>query len=85
MKNPLMKNAKDSIKLGLGSMAGMGVMGTMQGSLGGIPGISAEAKTGMASTTGIVGAGLNLANIGQLAKTGMSLTDQFKTKKRKYK
>ena len=73
MKNPLMKNAKDTMKLGIVSMGGIGTMGIMQGSLGNIPGISAEAKTGLSSTTSIVGGGLNLANIGQLSKTGLSI------------
>ena len=75
MKNPLIKQAKNTVKLGIFSMGGMGAMGAMQG----IPGMPAAAK----GTTNIVGAGLNLANIGQLAKTGMTITKGMNPKKKK--
>ena len=82
MKNPLIKNAKDTVKLGIFSMGGMGVMGAMKGAMGNMPGVDAAAKAGMNNTSNIVGSGLQLANIGQLAKTGMSLTDQLRPKKK---
>lgn len=64
----LMKNAKDTIKLGVVSGVGMGVMGAM-----GAP----------ANLTNTVGAGLNLANVGQLGKTGYSMAKMFSDKKSK--
>ena len=65
--NELMDNAKDTIGLGIGSMAGLGAMGAMQN----LPGMPKEA----AGITSIAGSGLMLANVGQMAKTGMSLTN----------
>lgn len=65
--NELMDNAKDTMSLGIMSMAGMGAMGAMSS----IPGMPAQAST----VAGIAGSGLALANVGQLAKTGMSLTN----------
>lgn len=65
--NELMDNAKDTMGLGIMSMAGMGAMGAMST----IPGMPAQAS----QVAGIAGSGLALANVGQLAKTGMSLTN----------
>lgn len=59
------KMVKDTMKIGIGSMAGMAAMGAMSG----ISGMPKEAGT----TVGIASAGLNLANVGQLAKTGMGI------------
>ena len=73
MRNPLMKNAKNTIKLGMTSMVGMGAMGA----IGSVPGMPAAAK----NTANIAGVGLNLVNIGQLSKTGMDLTKIIKVKR----
>jgi len=83
MKNPLMKNAKDTVKLGIVSMGGMGVMGSMRGVMGSVPGVTASEKASMGATSNIVGSGLQLTNVGQIAKTGMSLTKMFGNKKKK--
>lgn len=61
----LMGMAKESVGLGVGSMAGMGVMGAMSG----IPGMPCAAS-GIPRT---VGAGLGLLNVGQVAKIGMGI------------
>ena len=61
----LMKNAGNTVKLGVGSMAGMGVLGAM-GSASGMP-----KQAG--NIAGIAGAGLAFANVGQFAKTGMGV------------
>lgn len=72
----LMGNMKDTMGLGVGSMAGMGVMG----SIGATPGMPA----GAGAITGTVGGSLNLLNTGQMAKNAMSITSMFDTgKKRK--
>jgi hypothetical protein len=63
----LMKNAKDTVKLGVVSMAGMGLLG----SLSKIPNMPIQAGT----ITKTAGAGLALANVGQLAKTGTSIVN----------
>jgi hypothetical protein len=92
-KNPMIDNAKvvpgttnwsqpikATIGLGIGSMAGMGILG----SLGSAPGMPKQA----AGIAGIAGAGLALANVGQLAKTGMSImppVKETKVAKLKYK
>ena len=57
-----MGQMKENIAVGVGSMAGMGVMGAMS-SMPGVPvGSAAPIMTG-----------LGLLNVGQLAKTGMGL------------
>jgi len=66
----MMKNVKDTMKVGIGSMAGYSVLGTMQK----VPGMPSQAS----NVTNIAGAGLQLANVGQLTKTGLSLTKMFK-------
>ena len=67
--NKLMSSAKDTMKLGMFSMAGMGAMGAMSN----VPGMPAEAS----NVVGIAGSGLALANIGQLGKTGMVVADSL--------
>jgi len=80
-KKTLIDHSKDTIGLGVTSMAGMGVMGGMAA----IPGMPAAAG----ATVGTVGAGLNLANVGQMAKVGMAIPgilsdeDSYYKKKRK--
>lgn len=64
-KNSLMNNVKDTMGIGVASMAGYGVLGAM----GSVPGMPAQAS----NVIPVAGAGLQLANVGQLAKTGMSL------------
>lgn len=64
-KMDYLNQAKKHMKLGVVSMAGMGAMGAM----GNIPGMPAQAK----GITGTVGAGLTLANVGQLSETGMGM------------
>ena len=59
-KNKLMKNAKDTVKLGVVSMGGMGAMGALRS----VPGMPTQAGT----TVGIVGSGLALTNVGQMVK-----------------
>jgi len=65
--NKLMGAAKDTMGLGVVSMAGMGAMGAM----GSIPGMPAAA--GQAAQT--AGVGFNLLNVGQMAKNAMLITD----------
>lgn len=73
MTKKLMKNVKESMGLGIVSMAGMGAMEAM-GSMPGMP------ATPIPST---VGAGLQLANIGQVATIGMSIGSMGTKKKGK--
>jgi len=65
--NKLMGAAKDTMGLGVVSMAGMGAMGAM----GNIPGMPAAA--GQAAQT--AGVGFNLLNVGQMTKNAMLITD----------
>lgn len=62
MAKPI-KQAKDTVKLGIVSMVGS----TAVGSIGNNPAI-----------TGPVNTGLNLANIGNVADIGLNLTKKFK-------
>ena len=55
------------MKLGMVSMAGMGALGAMSA----VPGMPA----GASNVAGIAGAGIGLANIGQMANTGMVVAD----------
>lgn len=71
----LIKNAKDTMKLGIGTMAGQYALGSMSN----ISGMPVEAKT----TAGVASAGLGLVNVGQFAKTGLGLTSLFGSKKKK--
>lgn len=63
----LMKNVKDTVKLGVVSMAGLGALG----SLSKMPGLPSQAKPIMQTAS----AGIALANVGQLAKTGMDVAN----------
>jgi len=71
------KAMKDTIKVGIGSMAGMAGIGAMAA----LPGMPAAA----AGAAGTAYTGLGLVNIGQLAKTGMSLADDLSSKDKKIK
>ena len=71
-------SAKSLIGYGIGSMAGLGAMGAMSG----IPGMPANNMTSM------VGTGLTLGGIGQVANIGMNIMPSTSTKvkkKKKYK
>jgi len=57
--------AKESVGLGVTSMAGMGAIGAM----GAIPGMPSQAS----NVSQAAGAGLTLLNVGQAAKVGMAL------------
>jgi hypothetical protein len=59
------KMIKDLMSTGVASMAGMGAMGTMSS----MPGMPKQAS----GITGTVGAGLTLANLGNVTKAGMSV------------
>ncbi len=72
-KKKLMKEVKNTVKLGVVSMAGMGALGM----LGGVAGPHA------AGVIPIVGAGVGLANIGQMAKTGMAVVGTLPGEKKK--
>jgi len=69
----LMDAAKDTVKLGIVSGMGMGVMGAMGGLVGPAAG----------PAVGAVGAGLTLANVGRMAKTGMTVANTMTPKKSK--
>jgi len=74
-KNKYVGHAKDTMGVGVVSMAGLGAMGA----IGSIPGMPAAAGT----VTGIAGSGLALANVGQLAKVGMDIMPGTEKKKKK--
>jgi len=74
-KNKLIGAAKDTMGLGVASMAGMGAMGAM----GSIPGMPVAA----AGVVGVAGSGLTLLNVGQMAKNAMTITDIITGKKKK--
>ena len=66
------KLMKESMGVGIGSMAGMGAMGAIGG-----PGST------MMPT---IGAGMNLINVGQMSKNAMGIVGMFgETKRRKRK
>ena len=67
--------ATQHIGLGAASMAGYGIMGSMAS----VPGFPAQG----ASVIPIAGAGLQLANVGRLAKTGLSIPKMFQTSSKK--
>jgi len=75
MVNKNIKNAKDTMKLGIGSMAGMGAIGAMST----MPGMPKNNVAGIAS------AGIGLANVGQLSKTGMDLAGSMGSSSKKSK
>ena len=68
-KNKNIENVKDTMGLGIASLAGYSAMGAMQS----IPGMPA----GASNITSVAGASLKLANVGQLVKTASSLTDSL--------
>ncbi len=72
-KNKYIKHAKDTMGLGITSMAGLGAMGAMSS----IPGMPAQAG----NVTQVASAGLTLTNVGQLAKVGMDIMPNTKKKK----
>jgi len=63
----LIGEAKDTMKLGIGSMAGLGAMGAMSS----IPGMPVQAG----AVTGAAGAGLTLLGVGRMAKSGMTIAN----------
>ena len=67
-----MKDAKDTVGLGIASMVGLGVTGTLGKSIPGSSGIQSSVATG-----------LNLANIGQTGKVGLGLSKMMYTGKYK--
>jgi Na+-translocating ferredoxin:NAD+ oxidoreductase RnfE subunit len=73
MKNTMKKNVKDTMAVGIGSMAGMGAIGAM----GSIPGMPANNISQMA------GAGFTMANIGQMSKNAMDITKMMGTTRKK--
>ena len=64
-KNTLMSLAKDTVGLGVGSMVGIGAMGAISN----VPGMPSQAG----NVVGTASAGLNLANIGNMANIGMNI------------
>jgi hypothetical protein len=72
-KNLMFDRAKQTMKTGMTTMTGNLVLGNIAAQ----PGMPAA---GVASLGTISGA-LNLANVGELAKTGMSMTDMFSKNK----
>jgi len=72
MKKSMMKHAKESVGLGVVSMGGLGAMGAMSN----IPGMPAQAG----NVTGVVGAGLTLANVGKMTETAMDIMPAKKGK-----
>jgi len=73
----LMDATKDTMKVGVASMGGMMALGSM----GSIPGMPAAAK----GIIPIAGAGMVLANTGQLLKTTKTLTGVLTDEKPKQK
>jgi len=72
-KNKYIKHAKESMKLGITSMVGMGAMGA----LGKVPGMPVQAG----NVTQAAGAGLTLANVGKTAEIGMDIMPGSRKKK----
>jgi len=77
MTKKLMKSAKDTMKVGMGTMGGHLAIGAMSS----IPGMPAQA----AGSANIAHAGLNLVNVGQLAKTSMSMIESISPSKKRKK
>lgn len=67
-------NIKELIGTGVGGMAGLGAIGAMNS----IPGMPAN------NVGATVGAGVSLANLGNVAKIGMNIIPSKKSKKNKY-
>ena len=70
------KMVKNTMSLGMSTMAGGFALGTMAN----MPGMPAEAK----GTANIAMTGMNLANIGNLANVGMNIMPTSKGKKSKW-
>jgi len=68
-KQDMMDLTKETVGVGVGLMAGHGILGAMSG----VPGMPSQA-TGAMKT---VGTGLNLIGVGQMAKVGMGLTNMI--------
>lgn len=73
-KNSLVSDATDTVKVGATSMVGYSVLG----GLSGVPGMPSGGK----AIVPIAGAGLQLTNVGQLAKTGLNVTSSMRPKKK---
>jgi hypothetical protein len=73
MHKDLMKQVKGTMKLGVTSMVGGSVLGTMSG----LPGMPSEAK----NTANISMSAMNLANVGNLANIGMNILPKGKKNK----
>jgi len=69
-KNTLINEAKNSIGLGMTSITGMGIMGSMK-NITGMP-IQSSQVINTTNTS------LNLLNVGQLSKTGLILSKMLK-------
>jgi len=68
-KQDMMDLTKETVGVGVGLMAGHGILGAMSG----VPGMPSQA-TGAMKT---VGTGLNLIGVGQMAKVGMGLGEMM--------
>lgn len=68
---------KDTVKMGIGSMAGLGVMGVMSND----PNMPKEAK----AVVPVAGASLGMLNVGQMYKNSMSIMPSTGKKYRKMK
>ena len=72
-KESMTDRAKSHMKTGIVSMAGMGAMGAIAGT----PGFPAAG----AGIMPIAGAGFSLANVGETAKTGMTIANMMQGSK----
>lgn len=77
VKDKLMPELKNTVKLGIGSMAGIGALGSMAN----IPGMPSQAG----QVTQITGSSLALLNVGQMVKNTKVLTNTLNSKKTKHK
>ena len=73
--NPVMKLAKESVGVGVATTAG----GVAIGAIAGVHGFPAAGAAGL----GTAMAGLNLVNVGQLARTGLGITNMMVPKNKK--
>ena len=71
----MINTAKETVGVGVGLMAGHGIVGAMSG----MPGMPAQA----AQTGATIHSGLNLVGVGQLAKVGMGLANSMQPAKKK--
>ena len=72
-KESMMDAAKSTMGLGVVSMAGMGAMGAI-----------APLAPGASAIMPIAGAGFTMLNIGRMGKTGMTIADHMRLKKKKF-